>query len=66
MLELCAFPAYILSNTFFLLVRGLTKHKMLAEFDVPPYERVTNVDTILALKSVTSALTTDVWNLFFF
>lgn len=38
----------------------------MAEFDVPPYERVTNVDTILALKSVTSALTTDVWNLFFF
>lgn len=49
-IELYAFPAMIFSYVFFLLSRSLTKHKLLAELEVPEHKRLPIIDTVIALK----------------
>ena len=45
-----AFVAIILSYVFFLMARSLTKHKLLAELEVPEHKRIPIIDTVIGLR----------------
>ena len=44
------FCAIIFSYVFFLFARSLTKHKLLAELEVPEHKRLPTIDSVIGLK----------------
>jgi hypothetical protein len=49
-IEMYGFCAIIFSYVFFLLARSLTKHKLLAELEVPEHKRLPTIDSVIGLK----------------